>query len=105
MIPRPPLSFRTADLVRCFLPAISHATDRRFTPHASFRFSQSRVYAAAYCSEFFGLRMAYESPTLQVLSVSWRGFSVSCVLSTRPFIGHLLNGAITLPVTFVRGIS
>src|SRR6266566_170209 len=46
----------------------------------------------AYCSQFFGLQMAYESSTLSVLSVSWCDFSVSCVLSTRLFVRHLLAG-------------
>src|SRR5207302_2681541 len=36
------------------------------------------------------LQMAYESSTLSVLSVSWCDFSVSCVLSTRLFVRHLL---------------
>lgn len=34
--------------------------------------------------------MAYESSNSVGLSVSWCGFSVSCVLSTRPFVRHLL---------------
>ncbi len=50
------------------------------------------VAYTAYCSQFFGLQMAYESSTLSVLSVSWCDFSVSCVLSTRLFVRHLLNG-------------
>src|SRR6266849_1572180 len=39
---RPPHSSHTADLVPCLLRAIAHATDRRFTPRASYRFSPSR---------------------------------------------------------------
>ena len=48
------------------------------------------VAYTAYCSQFFGLQMAYESSTLSVLSVSWCDFSVSYVLSTRPIVRHLL---------------
>src|SRR5439155_10801290 len=49
------------------------------------------VEYTAYCSQFFGLQMAYESSTLSVLSVSWCDFSVSCVRSTRLFVRHLLK--------------
>ena len=47
-------------------------------------------YTASCSRFFFGLQMAYESSTLSVLSVSWCDFSVSCVLSTRLFVRHLL---------------
>src|SRR5216684_4812967 len=42
MIPGPSHSSHTADLVPCWPPAIFHATDLRFTPPASYRFSPSR---------------------------------------------------------------
>lgn len=41
-IPRPPQTSRTVDLVRYSLLAISHPTDRRFSPRASCPFSQNK---------------------------------------------------------------
>jgi len=49
------------------------------------------VEYTAYCSQFFGLQMAYESSILSVLPISWCNFSASCVLSTRLFVRHLLT--------------
>src|SRR5260370_16420661 len=49
MILRPLPSSHMADLAPCLLRATAHATDRRSTPRASYRFSQSRNSDTSEC--------------------------------------------------------
>ncbi len=49
MILRPLHSSHMADLAPCLLRATAHATDRRSTPRASYRFSQSRNSDTSEC--------------------------------------------------------